>query len=822
MGRQKRLVQVAALCGLALVVWSSGCGGGASSQPAPAIGVSVSPGSSNVAINATQQFTATVSNDATSKGVTWTLTQNGTACSPSCGTIAPTSTASGAPTTFTAPAVVPNPAAVTVTATSAADATKNASSNITVITAPSVSVAPTSATMEAGSTQTFTATVTNDAANGGVNWSVAFHFCKNKFQGGGCYTEPCQSSCGTFTPAQTSSGAATVYTAPGNLSGSAEVLATSVSDPNVGGSAAINFRAVSVSVSPGLSSVALKGTQQLAASVTNDATGSGVTWTLTQNGAACSPTCGTIAPSQTASGVAATFAAPAAGPTIPFVTVTATSVEDNTASGNATLTFTTATGQLACSTGSGSESLLKGQYAFLLHGTDGPGIVTTIGSFAADGTGHITAGEIDDSHSSSEASIGDGTIAAASSYAVGPDHRGCLFLGTTNGAYRYFRFALGSMNSSSVATKGHIIEFDQIGGTQTSGTLRLQDPASFSASELKGTFVFGMQGNGGAIAGSINADGISSVTGGTYDQIYNGGMTSEAAFPATPFTCCSANGRGTITSSTLQNGPQLTLYMINSSEAFITGAVLSNCMSGSCDIALGGAEGEAFAAPGPFSNASLNGTAVWRYAELGGNSADNLDIVHLTTLSADGVANLTANDYENNAGTFATTPSACTYSVSPGGRVTFSGASAPPVILYLYGQNQGILLGTDTSLQSPAFGFLEPQAAGPFTNASFSGAYMLGTEIPTANLQITACNCWDLTFSSGVLNADGAGNASGTSDQVGPNGVAADQSQKFSYTISADGSGNVGSGTTAILISGNKLVFMTNTSANPIITVVEK
>jgi hypothetical protein len=67
--------------------------------------------------------------------VNWTLTQGGTACSPTCGTIAPTSTASGTPATYTAPAVVPNPATVTITATSVTDPTKSGSATITVTAA---------------------------------------------------------------------------------------------------------------------------------------------------------------------------------------------------------------------------------------------------------------------------------------------------------------------------------------------------------------------------------------------------------------------------------------------------------------------------------------------------------------------------------------------------------------------------------------------------------------------------------------------------------------------------------------------------------------
>jgi hypothetical protein len=267
----------------------------------------------------------------------------------------------------------------------------------------------------------------------------------------------------------------------------------------------------------------------------------------------------------------------------------------------------------------------------------------------------------------------------------------------------FFRFALGSINSSNIATKAHMIEFDDAsgGGTRATGTFRLQDPTSFSATQFKGTYLFTLKGASsgsgrGAIAGTINPDGSSTITGGSFD--FNDGGTFQSGLPftpGTPFTCCSANGRGTIGTGTLQdNGGawvfNLVFYMISKSDAFLVGSVAFNPNNNCCSatLALGIASGEAFAAPGPFSNASLNGAAVLRYIESGGSAPDNLDIVHIGTAKADGVATVTATDYRNNAGIFTTTNSAFTYSVASNGRVTLAGASAPPLVMYLYGQNQ--------------------------------------------------------------------------------------------------------------------------------------
>jgi len=97
-----------------------------------AVVVSAAPAGALLPANIAQQFTATLNNDPANKGVTWTLTQNKTPCSPTCGTISSANSASGIPITYTAPAKAPANAAVTLTATSVEDTTKSASATITI------------------------------------------------------------------------------------------------------------------------------------------------------------------------------------------------------------------------------------------------------------------------------------------------------------------------------------------------------------------------------------------------------------------------------------------------------------------------------------------------------------------------------------------------------------------------------------------------------------------------------------------------------------------------------------------------------------------
>src|SRR5438309_3159084 len=301
----------------------------------PAIQVAISPASVSVATLGTQQFTATATNDSGDKGVSWSLTQGGANCSPGCGTIAPATTPSGNAATYTAPSTVPGNPNVTVVATSVANSAVSATATVTVTTGVGVSVSPGTASVTVTGTQLFTATVANDASNKGVSWTLT--------QSG----TPCSPGCGTISPVNTASGTATTYTAPSAVptNPNVTVVATSLANTAVSATASVTVTpGVGVSVSPATANVNANATQQFTATVTNDPSSRGVSWTLTQGGAVCSPGCGTIAPPTTASGSPASYTAPSTIPANPNVTVVATSVADTTKSATATVTVTAAVG----------------------------------------------------------------------------------------------------------------------------------------------------------------------------------------------------------------------------------------------------------------------------------------------------------------------------------------------------------------------------------------------------------------------------------------------------------------------------------------------
>jgi Domain of unknown function (DUF4082) len=99
------------------------------------ISVSITPSTSSLQPSGSQEFVATVTNDAANAGVSWTVVPaSGTVCGGvSCGAVSPVATASGTPTTYTAAATVPAGGAITITATSVTDSSKSASSTVSIV-----------------------------------------------------------------------------------------------------------------------------------------------------------------------------------------------------------------------------------------------------------------------------------------------------------------------------------------------------------------------------------------------------------------------------------------------------------------------------------------------------------------------------------------------------------------------------------------------------------------------------------------------------------------------------------------------------------------
>ena len=314
---------ISVVVGAAFVVaFVAGCGGGSNSSGggggSTAITVSVTPNPATVAVGTNQEFMATVSNDSKNAGVSWALscaTPNG------CGSLSFLSPGSSIRVVvYTAPATVPTPATATITATSISDKTKSATATVTIGPAISVSLSPATATVPVNATAPFTATVANDFSKQGVAWS---------FSGSGCSA----ATCGSLSAETSASGTPITFTAPGAIPSPATVTLTaaSIEDNTKSASTTITIVAsttggATVTITPKAGGFVIGQVATLTATVANDSSGAGVTWTASS---------GTVTP---VTATTATFTAPNSPGS--GITVTATSKANTTASATGTYGIT--------------------------------------------------------------------------------------------------------------------------------------------------------------------------------------------------------------------------------------------------------------------------------------------------------------------------------------------------------------------------------------------------------------------------------------------------------------------------------------------------
>ncbi len=797
-----------------------------------------------------QSIAITVTNDASGDVLTATLTvdaNTGLACTvATCGTLVGPVTAAGTPGNYTVSYMPPaapgftTQTAPTIVVHSSISGSFDDTDYIEVDPAgqPLVTIGGLGGLVVAGSAQrTVTAVVYNDPTHAGVT------FMPLTASGYTC-TSLTSNSCGAQgTPgAPTFSGNTTTVTIP--YTPPASVPASPYDRPRVLAVSAANntqaaVQAALLSATPRPASTGLQiplGEKLLTAPTTGAAitldanigndTGSSrtVNWTLTAGAppVSCAPTCGTLGtPVPTGNGSfvssTVTYTPPATLPGAPAVTprITATSVDNRAATDS--FTFTLIDG----SCGSGNEAVLKGQYAFLLRGGGAnAGYGAVIGSFTADGAGHITAGLADFNQSNGGVFTGPTIVPASSSYSVGSDNRVCLTLVDSGGDLLNLRAGVGGL-VSGVATQGRVILFNDINGRRQrlSGVLLQQDPTAFSASQIKGTYALGLvgvDGSGGRLAGAgvITADGLGTLSNFSAD-FDDAGTASGNLTGGTGSYTIAANGRGTATTTITAPGGAATtkslLYVVSASQILAL----------SSDSALAGksiTSGELRKQSGPFASTALdNGGYVFYTTGVDGSNGGNDVVLGQATVGASGNATVWIDENDNGMQPAEVTGS-IQFVIASSGRTTISGAAVGPKpdILYLIDSSSGFLVGTGPQVR---FGYLEKQTGGPFTNASLSGGFFFGADAPTTGTR----------YQSGRVSLDGMGGVTGNGSHCGPNGLGADVispsnggTYSFSNTSMPVGKGTVGgSNQVAYVISPSKLAFL-GAGAQPQLFVVQK
>ncbi len=672
--------------------------------------------------------------------------------------------------------------------------------------------APSSVT--AGGQLSVNATVSNDAGAGGVDWTVT------------CTT----GACGGFTAAHTVSGTATTFNAPAQppSGGSVTITATAHDAPSPQVSAVVTVNPLPLTITP--SSLA-SGTVNVAYNATITASGGVAPYTFTMDAGSTELPANLVfnpgSPSATITGT------PAAAGTTNNIIIDVADSESVPMTAQITFSITVSAATGAC--GSGSESLLNGQYAILLQGFDSRGPVDIGATFDADGAGNIaTTVGIEDINSVAGVQTGLAIISANSSYSVGSDHRGCLTIATSAGT-QIFRFALSGI-TAGVASAGNAIEFDAT-GSNSAGMIRLQDSSAFSKGKLCGNYAFGVSapraaGGKFAAVGLLTFDGSGGISPATsvLDSNENGTIDNYGtAYPASPIAISSgsysigANGRGTLSfvPGTAGHAPKnAILYVLSSSEVLIFSTDAQSCndpFAGSATLQSGG----------PFSDSSMSGSSVLYATGIGNNGGTPASLAFgaIFTVTSSGVGSL--NGWSTSGGTVeAQSASGFAFTVASNGRVTLPGqeCGGQTPILYLVKPNMGYLLFTDGTNPNPKVqsGAFRPQSAGPFSTSTLDASFAFGTTQP---------DVLGVDQQTGIVAFDGAGNIAGTSDGNTSGTLKPNQTFTGTYSIDSTGLGVVPSGCTAgtncnnvfFLISPTSFVLLdTSSDINPDLELVEE
>src|SRR5271166_743663 len=648
------------------------------------IGVSISPVSAQLAIGASQQFTAKVTGT-TITSVTWSVTGSGCAGS-ACGTI----TTAGV---YTAPNTVPTPAQVTVTATSTADGVTSASATVTIIIPIQVTVSPTTAIVTVSDQQQFRATVSG-TMNTAVTWSVS---------GAGCSG----AACGTIT-------AAGLYTAPASVPNPAGVTIKAAAQANTSSSAS-----AAVTIAPTNNSKLngqyaflftgfdSNGVYQAAGSFTANGQGKITSGLEDVNNTAAPSTdvsiAGTYQVGADNRGVMTInsplgthvfrFALNLLGTKGRFI-----SFDNSGVRGSGVLELQDPTAFDA--------SILTGGYAFNLTGMDSGGSrVGALGLIFPDGSGFVSGSSLD---------VNDGGIVAPTFgtfdgiYSVDDTTgRGTATLsipGFGGGTFN-FAFYIVSANEFLMISTDPLF----LNGLIFSGPAELQSGAPYTTASFNGRSVFSLSGTNGSApqdtVGGLQFGGSSEVTM-IFDQNSGGNITVGGVLNGA--YSLQLNGRGTINLADPATGATTVWYMyaFAPNEAFFmdasTGAVAVGEMKPQLTVL-------------PFSNSDILGTYLFGSGE---------PIISTTPLLS-GIANFDGGNTVQGQGTITGTEDmsqgstlttslglAGTYSVSSvsnngRGSILLTSPSGKTIAVWVTSMSEFVGLNVDSTTPEPTILYFE-------------------------------------------------------------------------------------------------------------------
>lgn len=520
-----------------------------------------------------------------------------------------------------------------------------------------------------------------------------------------------------------------------------------VTNPTPGGGASnsvtftVTAPVITVTIAPLTPTLGLLGTQQFTATVSNTPNTS-VTWGIAGTGCTGS-TCGTI----DSTGL---YIAPACMLTPAVVTVTATSVADNTKSSSTQITLQMAGPQLG------------GQYAFYFNGgiNGNPGVsdgnpIVGAGTFTADAgySGKISTGILD-----TVAVSGASTnVPITGSYTMSCYGGGQMTITSGAGSYLY------AFSLTPSGKRGHLIQYDHSAtagvGTLAAGVLAKQDPAAFDAGKLAGSFAYGSSGNEVddtqhvAVIGQLEVDASGNITSGTMDMNFASLILADAGVTGT-WTVSGTTGRGTGTlhaGAPISRDISLVFYPVSVDEAF---GVYVDAPGPNVPLLAG----TMLRQTGSFNAASFSANSVISFSGMAsGNSSLGNGDAAAGVLTPDGAGSITAGLWDENNNTVITSLTALSgsYSFDPGGKgrgsltLNLAGNNRSFTFYFVNANTAYLMDGTSTAAGPNAvLGFIQPQSGAPFSDATLNGVYSLGTVRPTNGLTSTL---------SGGVASDGKG-----------------------------------------------------------------
>jgi hypothetical protein len=378
--------------------------------------------------------------------------------------------------------------------------------------------------------------------------------------------------------------------------------------------------------------------------------------------------------------------------------------------------------------GNFSNASLYGQYAFSMNGVEAVSgaYVARIGSFSANGKGQITAG-LEDVLNLSTGEAPSLIPLANGTYQIQENGRGIMTLYTTTGASLQLSFSLSSND------QGFLVQTDE--NAATSGSFHLQTPADFSTNAINGKYVFDFSGISFAgaapspisIIGQLATDGQGTVTGGTID-VNDGAFMPSGATPVAPDTYqIDTNGNGTNFGRGMLsfNGRTFAFYIVDNSRVeFLE------------EDALGGTAGQGVLQTGaiPTQNSQFMGSYILLTAGAAttGKFGPDGRAGRYTADGAGGIGSISFDDNNNgnythvSSGVSETSYAIDTKNAGSGrGTFTFKSSSLGTLsyVFYLSSPTQAVV--QDVSAGIVGDGPMLAQIAGPFTNTSVAGNYIL-------------------------------------------------------------------------------------------------